>query len=181
MPASQPERHISFYPLRSDVLGIAVSTEERGVVLIGPGQWKNPPRLPPEPVWISTPSYVFSDVKDLPEGTHSFFSPLAQAKEVTFAIGPVGVERGGAADGGLSVRLEVTCYSPAAAGALAKQLTQTTELLKSMIEREHMTSNPNDLSGVLVAGSFEQQDQRVIGKWPIARGFVEALLSGKVE
>ena len=182
MPASQPERYISFYPLRSDILAIAVSSEERGVVLIGPGQWKNPPHLPPEPVWISAPSYMFSDVKDLPAGTHSFLSPLAQAKDVTFAIGPAGGQSGGqAADGRLGVRLEVTCYSAEAAAALAKQLTETTDLLKNMLEREHMTSNPDDLSGVLVAGSFEQHDQRVIGKWPLERGFVDALLSGKVE
>src|SRR5580658_5084851 len=37
MPASTPDRHISFYPLKSDVLALAVTREERGVTMIGLG------------------------------------------------------------------------------------------------------------------------------------------------
>jgi hypothetical protein len=50
-----------------------------------------------------------------------------------------------------------------------------------MIEREHMTPNPRDLSGVLVAGTFEQRQSTVIGTWPVERGFVEALASGQIQ
>jgi hypothetical protein len=64
---------------------------------------------------------------------------------------------------------------------MAAQLTKTTELLKNMLQREHMTPNPFDLSGVLVAGNFEQRDKSVVGKWPIERGFVEALAAGQVQ
>jgi hypothetical protein len=173
MPASTPDRHISFYMLSSNVLALAVSTEEHGVNLIGPNQWKNPPHLPSEPVWISAPSFVFSDVKNLPTGTHSFLSPLAQADQVTFAVGQDGPR--------LQIRLEVSCATPAVAAAMAAQLTKTTELLKNMLQREHMTPNPFDLSGVLVAGNFEQRDKSVVGKWPIERGFVEALAAGQVQ
>ena len=50
-------------------------------------------------------------------------------------------------------------------------------LLKKMLEREHMTPNANDLSGVLTAGTFSQQNERVTGIWPIERGFLESLLN----
>ncbi len=173
MPASKADRHISFYPLKSDVLALAVSNDERGVSMIGPNQWRNPPHLPAEPVWISAPSFAFSDLNDMPAGTHSFLSPLAQAQEVVFAVGPQGQR--------LQIRLEVACATPEAAAALANQLTSTTDLLKKMIEREHGTPNTRDLSGVLVAGNFQQQDKRVVGTWPLERGFVEALAAGRIQ
>ncbi len=44
-------------------------------MMIGPNQWQTPPQLPPEPVWISAPAFAFSDVKNLPAGTHSFPEP----------------------------------------------------------------------------------------------------------
>ena len=173
MPGSTPERNISFYPLKSDVLALAVSKEVRGVDMIGPQRWRNPPRLSSAPVWVSAPAFAFTDVKNLPEGTHSFFRPLAQAQEVTFTAGPEGQR--------LEVRLDVACNSPAAAADLLKQFNETTDLLKKMLARDHMTPNPADFSGVLASGVFHQQDQRVTGEWPIERSFVEALMSGKLE
>ena len=173
MPASDPERHISFYPIKSDILAMAVSSEERGTDMIGPKQWRNPPSLPAEPVWISVPAFMFADVSSLPSGTHSFFTPLAQSQGVTFAVGP--------RDQQLQVRLEVVCANPEAAAALSRQLTSTTDLLKKMIARENMSPNPRDLSGVLTAGNFQQQDRRVTGAWMIERGFVEALASGRLQ
>jgi hypothetical protein len=173
MPGSSTEKRISFYPLKSNILALAISSEERGSDMIGPNQWPTPPRLPSEPVWISIPSYMFSDVTQMPSGTHSFLSPLAQAQQVTFAIGP--------RDQRLEIRMDVTASSPQAAESLAKQLTSTTDLLQKMITRQHMTPNAGDLSGVLVSGRFEQQDRRVTGSWPVERRFVEALASGKVQ
>jgi hypothetical protein len=173
MPATSPRRFISFYPLKSDILALAVSTEERGVDMIGPNQWRNPPQLPPEPVWISAPSFAFTDVKDLPAGSQSFLSPLAQAQRVMFAVGPEGNR--------LQIRLEVACANAEGAAVLAKKLTDTTELLKKMLARDHMTANPADLSGVLTAGNFQQKDQHVTGTWPVERSFVEALTGGKIQ
>ena len=177
MPASEPGRYISFYTLGANALALAVANEERGVMMIGPGQWelggKSKPQFPPEPVWISAPPFQFTETRNFPAGTHSFFSPLAVARHVTFAIGPEGNR--------LQVRLEVACNDAVGAAALAKQLTDTTDLLKKMLEREHQKPNTNDLSGVLVAGSFAQKDTQVVGTWPLERGFVEAFASGKIE
>jgi hypothetical protein len=173
MHGSTPEHNISFYPLKPDILALAVSKEPRGVDMIGPQRWRNPPHVSPAPVWISAPAFAFTDVSDLPQGTHSFFRPLAQAQEVTFTAGPEGQR--------LEVRLDVKFNSPAQAAELAKQFSDTTDLLKKMLERDHMKPNPADFSGVLAGGVFHQQDQRVLGEWPIERSFVEALFSGKLE
>jgi len=173
MPASTPDRHISFYPLKYDVLALAVTRQDRSVTMIGPGQSSNPPQLSPEPVWISMPSFAFSDVNNFPAGTHAFLSPLAQAQNIVFAIGPEGNR--------LQIRLDAACANPESAAALAAQMTATTAYLKKMLERDHMTPNAGDLSGVLVAGAFQQKDQRVVGTWPVERSFVEALATGKAQ
>jgi hypothetical protein len=173
MPGSTVDRNISFFPLKADVLALAVSPDPRAVTSISPGQRKDPATLPSEPVWISVPSFVFRQPDAFPEGTHAFLAPLAHTQKVVFAAGQQGDR--------LQLRLEVTCATPEAAAELETQLSGTTDLLKRLIEREHMTPNPRDLSGVLVAGTFQQQKTQVIGTWPLDRSFVEALATGQIQ
>ena len=173
MPASTPDRHISFYPLTSDVMALAVAKQERAVTMVGPNQWSKPPQVPPEPVWIEAPAFTFEDAKNLPAGTQSFLRPLAQAQKIVFAIGPEGQR--------LHLRLEVVCASREAADDLAAKLTSVTDELNKMLARDHMTPNPLDWSGVLTSGKFEQKAQHVTGVWPIERGFISALVNGKID
>ncbi len=173
MPGSSPERNISFYEVTSNVLALAVSADPRGVTSIGPGGRKVELPAALDPLWISVPAAVFNKLDAFPDGTRAFLSPLARAEKVTFAAGPQG-ER-------LRLQVEVVCANAEAAADLAKQLSGVTGLLKDMIGRAHMTANPRDLSGVLVAGRFEQRAATVIGTWPIERGFVEALASGQIQ
>jgi hypothetical protein len=49
-----------------------------------------------------------------------------------------------------------------------------------LIAWEHQPPNPRDLSGVLVAGKFERLGARVLGRWPLARAFLEKLASGSL-
>lgn len=172
MPATRSGYFISFLPLRPNVLAMAVSTDEHGVSMIGPQDWRKPPHLPSEPVWISVPSFALSDT-DLAAGTHAFLEPLSQAQDVTFAVG--------SASKGLQIRLEAVCATPEIAELMTRRLSAATDLLKKMLDREHMTPNPNDLSGVLTAGTFSQQKDHVNGTWPIERGFIESLAGGKVQ
>lgn len=172
MPASRSGYFISFLPLRTRVLAMAVSTDEHGVNLIGPQSWRRPPHLPAEPIWISVPSYALSST-NLPAGTHAFLEPLSQAQDVTFAVG--------SAPKGFQIRLEALCATPEIAEMMTRRLSGATDLLKKMLDREHMTPSPNDLSGVLTAGTFSQQKEQVTGKWPIERGFIESLAGGKVQ
>ena len=173
MPGSSAARNISFYEVTSNVLALAVSPDARGVTSIGPGGRKIELPVPLDPVWISVPAAVFNRLDAFPDGTRAFLSPLARAQKITFAAGPQGDR--------LQLRLEVVCTTAEAAAELTKQLSSVTGLLKDMIGRAHMTPNPRDLSGVLVAGRFEQRAATVIGTWPIERGFVEALASGQIQ
>ena len=172
MPATRSGYFISFVPLRSTVLAMAVSTDEHGVSMIGPQEWRKAPHLPAEPVWISVPSYSLGDA-NLGAGTHAFLEPLSQAQDVTFAVG--------SAPKGFQVRLEAICATPEIAELMTRRLSASTDLLKKMLDRELMTPNPGDLSGVLTSGVFSQQKERVIGSWPLERSFVESLAGGKVQ
>lgn len=169
LPASRAGAFISFLLLRPAVLAMAVSTDEHGVKMIGLQEWRKPPQLPSEPVWISVPSFALSDANIGP-GTHAFLEPLSQAQDVSFAVG--------AAQKGFQIRLDAACATPEIAELLNRRLSASTDLLKKMLEREHMTAKPNDLSGVLTAGSFTQQKDHVTGTWPIERSFFEALAGG---
>lgn len=172
MLGSTAERNISFYPLRSDVLALAVANDPRAVSSIVPGGKSQMP-APHDPFWMLVPAATFDRLTAFPAGTRAFLSPLAHADRVIFAAGPQGDR--------LQLRLEVACATPQAAADLAKQFNSVTGLLKSMIEREHMTPNPRDLSGILVAGTFEQRGSTVVGTWPVERSFVEALASGQIQ
>ena len=175
MPASQPGRTISFYPMRTGVLALAVSRDPQAANTIAPGAWKTVPKIPAAAVWVSAPPFVFSDPNSFITGTRSFFSPLALARGTTFTLGP------GQADKSYDLRMMVDCTSPENAADLASQLSKTTDLLKKMLDRDKMTPNPADLSGVLVAGRFEAQQSLVTGQWSIDRSFLESLAAGKIQ
>ncbi len=172
MPATRSGYFISFVPMRPKVLAMAVSSDEHGVNMVGPQDWRKAPKLPAEPIWISVPSYALSDA-NLGAGTHAFMEPLSQAQDVTFAVG--------AAPKGFQLRLEAVCATPEIAELMTRRLSASTDLLRKMLDREHMKANPSDLSGVLTAGTFSQQNERVLGNWPIERGFIESLANGKVQ
>jgi hypothetical protein len=180
MPASQPGRTISFYPLRTGVLALAVSHDPRAADTIAPGAWKNPPQIPRAAVWISTPPFIFANPDSLPTGTRSFLSPLAQARGTTFTLGP-GSSSPGSSAKAFDLRMIVDCNTPDDAASLATQLSKATDLLKKMLDRDKMTPNPADLSGVLVAGRFESQQSVVTGLWTIDRSFVDSLMGGKIQ
>ena len=59
---------------------------------------------------------------------------------------------------------------------MASSLYKATVLLKQLIARERQAPNPRDLSGVLAGGTFRADGSRVLGYWPIERGFLEELL-----
>jgi hypothetical protein len=171
MPGSTRERNISFYPLKADVLALAVAPEPRGVTAISPDQWKNHPALPPEPVWISAPGSVFSRNESLPQSARTLLEPLAQARKVTLAAGADGLK--------LRLRLDVLCPSPDSAAKLAGELSRATTAIKSLVDEAR--GDAGDLGVLLASGHFEQHQDEVTGTWPLDRRMVEALAGGAAQ
>lgn len=167
---STPERKISFFPLRANLMALAVSSDEFGATRMQ--ERRRPPamEIPRTPVWWRIPVAALKNNPSLPAGTRMFVRALEGTNAVLFSAGPAGR--------GLTVSMEATCPNPAAAGVLTEQLRSATAQLRDLIAREHQAPNPADLSGVLVAGAFEQHETRVIGRWPVERAFLTSLAGG---
>jgi hypothetical protein len=167
---STPERRISFLPVRDNVMALAVSTDEWAARTLQ-GEAPGPDaELPDAPVWIRIPGTVLKSGAGLPDGTRMFAHSIEQADYAVLSFTPDGQR--------MAAKLDVRCNDPRTAAEIAGELSHVTTLLREMIAREHQTPNPADFSGVLTSGSFWSQGDRVYGKWPIERSFIDNLLGG---
>ena len=171
-PGSEPGRNVSYYMPRNNILAIATSRTSTAGDMVAPGSWQNGPRIPDVGLWVSAPPYAFSDLSQVPVGTRSFLSPLAQATSSIFTLGPASKGKDG-----FELAMAVTAKDAAAAKKMSDQYTEVTNLLVKMMERENIHASSADLSGMLVAGRFEAKDTNVTGTWPISKALVESMAS----
>ncbi len=167
MPGSTLDRNISFFPLRSDIMALAVSPDEWAAANMQQEAGPVSMAIPAKPVWLYVPGSRLQNPERLPSGTQLFAKAMQAAENVLFTMGPQGDR--------LEVAMEVSCRSPHDAEVLQNQLEGITSVLKAIIASEKQKPNPQDLSGVLTAGAFSRQDKRVIGRWPLDRAFLESL------
>ena len=170
MNGSKPQRRISFYPLKSNVMALAVSPDDMAAYQVARNASHVNPFAPAEQVWMLVPAAVLKRTESLPSGMRAFAIALENAERIIFSIGPQGDH--------LQVAMNVTCLNPEGASALLVQLENTTNTLRKWLAREHQRANADDLSGVLTAGSFRREENRVVGQWPLQRAFVDALAGG---
>ena len=171
MSGSTPERKISFFPLRPNLMGLAVGPDDSAAIdLESTATRRRALEMPDAPVWVSIPPALLKTGADMPPGTRMFAHTMENADDVSIAMAPSGNR--------FEARLNVQCRSERQATALAEQLQGITAMLREMIAREHQTPNPRDLSGVLTSGTFNHLGMRVLGSWPLEKGFVEGLLGG---
>jgi len=169
MAGSQPDRRISFFPLRPTLMALAVSPDASAALRLATPAPGTPSVPSAAPVWLSVPVAMLRSGDDLPAGTRMFAHSLGEAESVTLAFAPEGRR--------LSARLDVLCRTEIDAADAALELTRVTQVLRQMIARENQVPNPADLSGVLAAGTFTTGGKRVYGYWPIERSFVENLFA----
>jgi len=171
LEGSTPQRKISFFPLSGNVMALAVSPDAWAASALAERRPAPPgTSYPSQPFWLLVPASMLHDAGSLPAGVRPFSKAMSGAEKVVFSLAPAG--------GRLEVQVDVTCRSGQEAGVLASQLEGVTSLLNAMTARQATKPDPKDLGGVLAAGRFEQVDQRVLGRWPIERSFLEAILEG---
>lgn len=170
LSGSKPQRRISFYSLKSNLMAMAVSPDDMAAYQVVRNASRVNPFAPAEPVWMLVPSAVLKRSESLPSGVRAFAIALENAERIVFSVGPDGDH--------LQVAMNVTCSNPEAASVLLVQLEGTTNTLRKWLAREHQRANADDLSGVLTAGSFRREDRRVLGQWPLQRAFVDSLAGG---
>jgi len=171
MQGSTPERRISFFPLQSGVMALAVSSDEAAALRMSSIDPRPDREIPAAPVWISIPPSIVGSGQALPEGTQMFARSLEGAQSVTLALSPQG--------DAFAARLDVRCGNAADAAGIAGQLTKATSILRELIAHENKQPNPADLSGFLTSGTFQQAGTRVEGHWPVGRQLIVNLLGGE--
>jgi hypothetical protein len=168
LTGSTPEQRISFLPLRTDLMAMAVSPEAYAVnELASPRSGPYPP-MPEGLVWLKFPGALLKSKQNLPDGARPFARIVENAPSVTLSFVPEGDR--------LSAKLDVQCRTGQEAEDMASQLTAFTQLSRNMFEREHQKPNPADFSGIVTSGVFHREGARVLGSWPIERAFVQNLL-----
>jgi hypothetical protein len=163
---SVPERKISFFPLRRDLMALAVSTDEFAAFEMQAVRQARLVEIPGDPVWSLIPVAAFKRNGGLPPAALVFGQALDGAQSVLLAAGPEGTR--------VAVRLDATCGSGAQAAALTTRFRDITAHLRDAVA----TPDPKELGGVLAAGVFEQKDVHVVGHWPVEREFLESLAGG---
>jgi hypothetical protein len=167
-PSSRPNRRISFYPVRPNLMGLAISQDDFAAYQVARKSGTLTLAPPLQPVWVLVPAMALRDADSLPAGTKPYASALRNAQEIVFTIGTQ--------DDHLQVSLNVQCRDAKEASALQRDFENTTDTLRKWIVQEHQHPNPTDLSGVLVSGTFRREDKRLYGQWPISRAFVDAMV-----
>jgi len=165
---SAPDRHISFLPLRRDLMALAVSNENFAVDDLARPRAGPDPVVPDGLIWLKFPGSLPKSAGSLPDGMRPFARIVENAPSVTLSLAPDGSR--------LAAKLEVVCRNEQEAGDLAAQLASVTETARNMFAREHQVPNPADFSGVVTSGVFHHEGARLLGSWPIERAFVQNLL-----
>jgi hypothetical protein len=159
--------------MRSDVMALASSPNDRAASDIGPLSRRAPQREAPDrPIWISVPPASLSESNALPAGARSFTSSLGSAERVVFSVGQE--------NGGMKLFLDVTSPTDAGAADLIAKLQGATDMLNKMLARENVAPNESDLSGLLSGGSFRRDGRRVRGEWPLHRKLIESIAGGSL-
>ena len=167
---SQPDRRVSFYPIRSNMMAMAVSRDGWAAYQITRKAARLPVVPPRQPVWAILTGPALKGLSGLPSGTKSFVSALSTANEMVFAVGEK--------DNQLELSANVKCQTSDQATVLVNELQSATETLRAWLAREHQQPNPDDMSGILTSGTFRRDDRQVYGSWPVRRAFIEAMASG---
>ncbi len=163
------DRRISFFPLTSRIMGLAVGPDEwAATILMGRKPARDGVEIPKHPVWLTAPAAALAGSESLPAGSRLFAKAMQGADTVVFSMTASG--------GKMTVEMDAACRSSKDASTLALQLTGITRVLKEMIAREGKAPNPADLSGMLAGGVFNQVDRRVLGRWPVEKELLESIL-----
>lgn len=171
MVGSTPERRISFLPVRTNLMAMAVSKDALAAIRLETTTVGAPLPTPDAPVWMFLPQSVLKSQDSLPAGTQLFAKSLEDATSVTLGFSPEGNR--------LAAKLNVLCRSDREATLAAAQMTKITEVLRQIIAHSGKTPPPSDLASILRSGAFQSKGPRVYGYWPIERAFVEQTLAAR--
>jgi hypothetical protein len=174
LPASKQNQWISFFPLRTEVMAIAVSPDPAAAYMLLPRRDTPEVQSPAYSVWISLPRRVFENSSSLPLGSQMLASAMSGASEVV--LGLEGASSGpGSGSPKLNLRLDARCDSAAQAEQVENRLKDITQMVNSLATRGHRGTNSSELSSLLGSGTFSRAGEVVKGTWPVRQELLNSL------
>ncbi len=177
LPASRPNHWISFMPLRSNLMGLAISDKQRAVYSIGKiGSAEV--NVPKDPVWITIPHSILAKPHNLPPIAAALADAVGSATTLTLSLANPTAQTGipGLDQAAFVIRMQAGFDSDTKAVDMESQLIRATSLVKTMVETRQAHAGPTDLASILMRGSFQNAGGVVTGSWPVSREFVNSLL-----
>jgi hypothetical protein len=159
-----------FHFIQPDTLVLAVGPNQKALDSLRRSP-KKTAQLPTDPVWVKLSGRLLRNPAELPFAFRVFAVSLQSAAPVTVSLGPAS----GSSVAAFTLQLDASCPNQAAAETIRKQLEIQTKMLKLELARERKQPNAADLTGMLVAGSFQVVDQHLVGRWPVQRELIESL------
>ncbi len=86
---SQPNRRISFYLLKPDVMALAIGPDDFGAYQITSASGKKAPAEPKEPVWASVPAVALQGMDSLPAAAKAYVPAMQGAEQIVLSIGRI--------------------------------------------------------------------------------------------
>jgi hypothetical protein len=151
---STPERHISFFPLKHNLMAMAVATDDTAAARLQKPGPQSDIDVPAAPVWMTLSAGALRGSRHFTE----FASALTGANRVTLTAAPSGAA--------FEARLDAICRDAQQAGALTMQLRTLTNMLPR---------DAGGVAGLLRSGTFEQSSSHVFGHWPVSTDFVQSI------
>jgi hypothetical protein len=170
LPSSNTGRWNSFVPIQSDVMGLAVARDSTATLTLIARRDRVPQQIPPQPVWVRVSRSLLTNPISLPVPVRIFAISLQFANPVLLSLDS-GVKSGSA----FSLQLDAQCPNSATAEAIKAQLDLETRALRMELAREHQKPSPADFTGLLLGGTFQAANNRVIGTWPIHKELLNTL------
>ncbi|MCP5117428.1 MAG: hypothetical protein GY953_41920, partial [bacterium] len=130
---STPERRVSFFAISPVVMGMAVGSDSYAASSLGVSEQPEVKGFPQTPLWLMMSGTTLKRARWLPSGTRSYVSAMEDAGRVTLALAPAGSD--------FEAQLRVDCESEAHAENIAGQWGGVTDMLRSLIRREHKKPN----------------------------------------
>ena len=172
MRSSQAGKWVSFFPLRSNLIGFAVSQDELAALSLQQQSDPLPREAFADPAVIQLPARLFkADAEDVPAGLAPWFKLLAGAQSARFSMG--------LRNGDFEVRMKVECPSTESSSQIAAKLN---EGLRQLREGAASAAGDVPLTGLpllLSRGDVKQEDRTVVSTWSVGQGLLESLLGGR--
>ncbi|MCW5963246.1 MAG: hypothetical protein KIT83_04340 [Bryobacterales bacterium] len=167
---SQPDRQISFFPWRSNVMALAVS-EDRYAADRLRLDYRHGITPPQAPFWLHLTGTALKDADPLAPGLKGFLRLLERTQHATIYLVPK--------DDTFSLELRAQCADSDVASALGADFAKLTEWLNQLLKIEKQEPDDAEFASVLATGKFTASGTMVVGSWPVSRNFLLSLISNE--